>query len=290
MSSEKSNYLQVMKSKRAKLSKVISVFKNGVNNRINLAKQLHGKCKLLELSVTSNSPFSVKSAVVKLKTSEVWKYMNFQQSRTFKCRECSYSTKWINNLREHAVKKHKTKGKRMFKCDVEGCSFRSYFHCKLKKHNKTVHLKIRPFKCGFGDCQYSAATRQNLFIHKSTHSKSKRFKCSYENCAYVGKRKDNLSKHQKIHSNLRPYKCDYKKCSFATKWEANLKCHRWIHDKKKPYKCDKCDYATAWQQQIYRHKAIHSSLKLKCSFKNCNYQTNAQQNLNAHKRRSHRKQ
>ena len=85
----------------------------------------------------------------------------------------------------------------------------------VRIHVRSVHEKLRPFKCT--ECLYSATQRSHLKTHiKGVHEKSKQFKCT--------------------------------ECPFATSHKHHLKLHtQAFHVKIKNFKCDACDYSA------YRH-------------------------------------
>ncbi|CAH2040173.1 unnamed protein product, partial [Iphiclides podalirius] len=76
---------------------------------------------------------------------------------------------------------------------------------RLKVHIKTVHEKLRPFKCGH--CEYTAPRRTELKLHVRSHTGDKPYACN--KCAYRSADHNAMRRHKKLHSKEGVYKCKH---------------------------------------------------------------------------------
>jgi hypothetical protein len=98
------------------------------------------------------------------------------------------------------------------------------------------------------------------------------FKCVWPQYRYKTKIKHHLNDHFVRHSSEKLYKCDYKGCDKSYNYKCYLKRHNLIHSSIK-MKCvwPQCKYETSIDRYLKVHTLIHSEEKnFKCDFKNCN--------------------
>ena len=142
---------------------------------------------------------------------------------------------------------------------------RSYNKRSLTRHIKTVHEKVKEFKCD--RCLYACSQRTNLRNHiNAVHEKKREFKC--ELCEFTAVVRSKLKYHIKsVHEKILDHKCG--QCDYATYKKHKLQEHeKGVHDKIKRYKCDQCDYAAFKKDNVDEHvKRVHGKLKcLQCEF------------------------
>ena len=82
---------------------------------------------------------------------------------------CKICNTKVRRLKEHMDKMHTTDENKMLHCPDCGKGFTSTYH--LKKHQMSVHLKLRPYKCRYG-CAFAYNDSSNRNAHeKKTHGK-----------------------------------------------------------------------------------------------------------------------
>ncbi len=81
----------------------------------------------------------------------------------------------------------------MFNCSFENCGFSSEYKTSLNRHIKTIHDKIKDFKCN--NCEFKTSRKDDLKTHiKIVHDKIKDFKCN--NCEYETSTSGHLNRHK----------------------------------------------------------------------------------------------
>ena len=99
---------------------------------------------------------------------------NGARDRTFACTLCSFTFFFKQNRDRHINEVHL--GKRPHTCSHPGCKGAFKNLGSLKQHQKTVHEKVRPFKCE--RCDRSFGQRNHLRQHiLVVHDKVKMYAC-----------------------------------------------------------------------------------------------------------------
>ena len=108
----------------------------------------------------------------------------------FKCKQCDYSTKIVQNLNRH-FKKHS--GEKHFKCNQ--CNFASSRTDKLKEHmiRGKHQTGKKTYKCDH--CDFESESSCNVAKHMRTHYRNKNYKCNM--CDYATHKAFNLRRHER---------------------------------------------------------------------------------------------
>ncbi|VDL61036.1 unnamed protein product [Hymenolepis diminuta] len=115
--------------------------------------------------------------------------------RTFKCRDCSFSTHDKLELWTH-LKQH-LKPQRVLQCTL--CPFVTEYAHHFDYHMKN-HLGEKPFKCD--KCNYVCVNKSMLNSHSKSHSNIYQYRCS--ECKYAAKYLHSLKQHLRKHKHGRP--------------------------------------------------------------------------------------
>lgn len=191
MSTTDSSDLQSMlKSNRAKLSKVIALYKSGLKERLSLGKQC-----LCEVPLHSKEPtlshYQFKNPVLR--------------SIQLTDLECRNREKANINLQKRQSRQ---------KVQIRAI--------QLKKTEKQ-----RWFLCGVNECNYSSNRKGDLNKHRIIrHSTTKRFKCPKQNCKFATNYKDCLLAHLFKHCGVYPYRCKVTGCTFRGRYRSTLRKHQ----------------------------------------------------------------
>lgn len=116
--------------------------------------------------------------------------------RTFRCPRCPSTFYFKQNRDRHITEVHL--GKRPHKCTYEGCDKAFKNSSGLKQHQRTVHEKVRPFKCT--QCDAAFGQRNHLTQHVLVlHEKVKMYACDLcdKSFSNVGNRTQHM---KRIHS------------------------------------------------------------------------------------------
>ena len=130
------------------------------------------------------------------------KYINKDCEFKFQC-HCGASFKYRHSFLDHMMM-HKVKetGVKEFACDL--CNVRFTIKCNLDRHNKAVHLKIKPFACLEKGCPKKFSTRAGLKVHQNFHNGNKPYICKFCETKYSDP--STLHKHLKVvHNEDKPY-------------------------------------------------------------------------------------
>ena len=124
-----------------------------------------------------------------------------------------------------------------------------------KKHTRQCDICFKNF-----------TTTTGLYVHKKTiHEKIKAFKC--DRCDRTFKRLHHVKDHMKLKHESKEFKCDICYLEFAL--ERDLKKHKSaVHAKIKKYKCNFCDKQFAYTHVLAVHKKKnHLKVKdVKCEY------------------------
>jgi KRAB domain-containing zinc finger protein len=111
------------------------------------------------------------------------------EERKFKCKVCSFSTKYNSHLAAH----RRTHEGNVHHCTFEGCQYWSAKFTLLKAHLR-AHNGDKCFKCD--QCGKGFVEAGQLRRHTKTHSVAKPFPCLEDGCGYATNRRDKLKEHQ----------------------------------------------------------------------------------------------
>ena len=111
------------------------------------------------------------------------------EERKFKCKLCSFSTKYNSHLAAH----RRVHEGNVHRCTFEGCQYWSAKFTLLKAHLR-AHNGDKCFKCD--QCGKGFVEAGQLKRHTKTHSEAKPYPCEEEGCSYATNRRDKLKEHQ----------------------------------------------------------------------------------------------
>ena len=122
---------------------------------------------------------------------------------------------------------------------------------KLKRHERSVHLKEKPFPCSYCDKIFSQ--RENCSTHeRAVHQKLKPFACSF--CVKSFSLRTNADLHEKaVHMQEKPHQCSLCDKSFSQRGEA-LHHERTVHRGEKPHPCSFCDEKFSTRSDMSKHE------------------------------------
>ena len=146
------------------------------------------------------------------------------------CKFCNFSGP------KQVMKTHmRSHMERRFKCSW--CSKRCLSRQALLNH-ENAHAGKKPFDCE--QCGMEFTTKGEMVRHIGyKHSKVKPHKCPWPYCSYSAVERARLKRHQVIHTGERPFQCQH--CSYAAPLEVHLKRHvSNVHRGEQPYECDIC--------------------------------------------------
>ncbi|XP_022250869.1 zinc finger protein ZFAT-like isoform X1 [Limulus polyphemus] len=179
------------------------------------------------------------------------------ERRDFMCTTCGKSFKQLSQLRNHHVihldKKTITE-KRWYSqqtCDICQRTF-SDSKC-LRKHQQTVHSKVKPYVCHF--CGHSSARKAMLQLHLRQHTGEKPFLC--EICEFQTCDHNSLRRHRMRHTGDKPYKCPH--CPYACIQAISYKTHL---KNKHPglgglFACNLCPFRSVSKDNYVNHMSDH---------------------------------
>lgn len=178
------------------------------------------------------------------------------KGRIFICKECSYRTSKIKDMRTHLVTHS---GERPFKCNLCPNTYTQY--SSLQGHKEGAHKNyIVELTCYF--CGKYIKGRRNVYRHLKGHTDQK------ITCTVCKKtmNKRSYHTHMKRHSGVKSYTCE--KCASTFYTSAELCNHkRWVHNKKeKLFKCDLCDYKCAKSHSMKQHRNRHTGKNFPCTY------------------------
>lgn len=99
-------------------------------------------------------------------------------------------------------------GEKPFKCEQEGCKFRSAQNSNLKRHHRSCLRtrdlsRVKEYKCTHEGCTFTTSHKGPFTMHAKSH-RAKEYKCTHEGCEFTTSRKGPLTMHMRIHEKTFP--------------------------------------------------------------------------------------
>ena len=224
-----------------------------------------------------------------------------KEDKMYSCNECSYETKFSNNIRFHIDAVHKNIVQ--FKCNM--CDYRAYQKVAITEHLKRYHkngdemniitLKCKPCENNIPHENCSKVKQRTRKQHildeakvKEKGLKRKQIKFNCNECNYEGKFQQNLLSHiDAIHKNIVRFQCNI--CDYKAHQKHAISEHFWRnHNNGKKLdiltlSCEQCEKNIPHEncckikQRNRKQKLIGESLK--CEINDCIFSTNFRQSL-----------
>ena len=178
----------------------------------------------------------------------------------FVCDKCEYKAGEERQLLRHIKRIHEgvfeSEARPALKCPK--CDYTTNWgKSKIRNHIKTVHDKIKDFKCP--NCEFCCSQRGNLRLHiEQVHNKVRKFSCSVEGCHYKSNFKNDITKHNKtVHGTIKDLSCHL--CGYQTAVQGYLTVHmKNKHGQKKNYLCPHCGKQFHVFRNFHKHiKVLH---------------------------------
>ena len=172
-------------------------------------------------------------------------------SKTFKCDECDFVSKYPQAVKAHRLWKH-TENNKQFQCDL--CKKGYVTKKSLKYHIETAHLQTKKYKCEV--CEFECFYKRNFKRHMDEHlPDDEKLKCDY--CSYVTPNKNVLDRHIELSHKNRP--------EGTNNWR----------------NCVLCEYVAESGYDYKLHIANNHRGKLKCEF--CDFETHERKCMGEHR-------
>ncbi|XP_054156312.1 zinc finger protein 91-like [Oppia nitens] len=252
-------------------------------------------------------------------------YKKHQKTCIVKCGLCHKKYRCQQSYVYHQMRAHDIKSEFMFKCDYDGCDYRSPKEYMLRKH-MVKHSIDRPFVCNIDGCGKSFKTSHTLDIHRQIHSEQlyicnvdgceKRFKhksahsrhlaehkseptlcCPEKNCwqlfySDIAIKRHRIDVHKRkfgISREKRYKRCDWPGCDY---YGPSVMRHKIVHTGQKNYQCfwPQCDKRFAEKCKLDEHMNIHNNVKpFECRWPGCDYRSASHSNIWKHQKQVHQK-
>jgi KRAB domain-containing zinc finger protein len=125
--------------------------------------------------------------------------------RPYACTECAKKFVQKFHLQVHYRRKHTEE--RPFACDK--CDKRFSTKHEAQRH-RSAHTVSKPFMCDVDGCEKRFTAKDNVLVHKRTvHEKVRKYRCEHCDRAFAGSTE--LMRHRRLHTGERPYVC--KECA-----------------------------------------------------------------------------
>ncbi|XP_065365027.1 zinc finger protein 652-like [Calliphora vicina] len=177
---------------------------------------------------------------------------------TIVCEKCSHVFATISTFKRHQRTVHAT-NQTMHKCQICSKEFKRKSH--LDDHVRTVHEKLRAFKCSH--CTKSFASNSSKRVHELTHTDEFPFACEW--CGKRFRQSFRLKVHSEIHTTKPELLCPI--CKRSQKTAKDLEEHLRSHDDKR-LQCPSCGKLFLRSSHLKDHyNAVHLKLRpFKCEF------------------------
>ncbi|CAG2115834.1 unnamed protein product [Medioppia subpectinata] len=202
---------------------------------------------------------------------------------------CDKSFTQKPNLVGHIRSTH-TK-ERPFRC--EECGKRFTTETILKLHDRT-HQSVKRYKCGHNGCAFETNTPNTLKCHRLRHSTAPApYRCQIDGCGREFFYRHVMVRHQRSKAHnpeaearalALKYACEWPGCGKRVHSRDVLVAHvRLRHTNEKPFKCDECDKQFPTERYLAIHHKWHRiGKRLRCSYKECPYETHRADRLAEH--------
>ena len=172
-----------------------------------------------------------------------------EKGQMFACNVCGYSYPRSSELTQHE-RKHVTHKWVCGECGMEFEDPRLF-----KKHRMMLHRDARPFRCQFEGCTFRSGRPSNVDKHAVIHSGVKSYTC--QQCGKCFAQPNGLQSHLKSCYQKRNYICDL--CGQRFNYLQSMKSHRLLHTGEKPHECVYCGARFADHRNFKRHKRVHET-------------------------------
>ena len=198
----------------------------------------------------------------------------------YACKQCSYVTGKLRNLKDHEqrihgeknltcpvcdkcyavqkeLKQHMRTHTDIFQCEWCGRILKSKYAWKL--HVDIQHkgiprkMPIKTHLCTLCGKMFPNKTKYAIHQNKE-HLNIKPYSCTKCNMSFYAKA--NLKDHLKVHEDRRDFSCEI--CGKSFKMRQNLKMHLITHSERRPYSCEVCDKQFTQNSALRRHVRIHT--------------------------------
>ena len=171
-------------------------------------------------------------------------HLNIRNS--FPCDVCGMVFGSKNGVKQHKDRDHEGIE---YKCDHEGCQFKSRSKSWLKNHQE-IHMNTFHL-CD--QCEYKSIHYIRLKHHiKMNHSN---FIRECKQCDYKCKKFDSLKVHIQVNHEGKKIACDH--CDFKATRLDNLRSHIQTQHTKNQFQCDECEFKTTIERKFKTHKKNH---------------------------------
>ncbi|KAL4229111.1 hypothetical protein ACF0H5_012150 [Mactra antiquata] len=179
------------------------------------------------------------------KKSDLFSRKQTEEGNTmFQCNSCSYTSKWVGNMRDH-VRTHT--GEKPFVCNI---CYKAFTNQSSYNNHVVIHKEARPFVCKI--CGYAFKVKRQLVKHELRHTTQGQYKCEYCNRLYYTNTE--LKNHLPVHTRERKHKCDL--CYKAFTSVSSLSRHKLLHTGGN-YQCHLCA-STFLRKETWRRHMIRS--------------------------------
>ncbi|CAM6002473.1 unnamed protein product, partial [Sphagnum balticum] len=176
--------------------------------------------------------------------------------RPYACTECAMKFMQKNHLQEHFRRKHTEE--RSFACDK--CEKRFSTKQGAQRHH-SAHTFSKPFMCDVDGCEKRFTVKGNVLVHKRTvHEKVRKYRC--EHCDHTFAGLTGLKQHRRLHTGERPYVCTECEITFARREYARkhlkFEKHRRTHTGERPHACTECAMKFIQKSDLNKHIRTHT--------------------------------
>ncbi|KZT29261.1 hypothetical protein NEOLEDRAFT_1056442 [Neolentinus lepideus HHB14362 ss-1] len=103
--------------------------------------------------------------------------------------------------------------KKSLVCGIDGCEKVFARAAEVQRHQRNVHLRIRPFKCKWDGCEARFSAKTSLHNHMNTHTGAKPHICGVSGCQSAFADQSSRSRHRiERHTICDIYTCDASGC------------------------------------------------------------------------------